>query len=133
MPRKARDVTDAELAILQLLWENPAATIREITDRLYPDGDAAAYGTVKKLLARLEAKGCVIRDDAEKVHRFQANVQRDDLVGRRLQDVVDSLCDGSWTPLLTHLVNADGLSKKQQKTLESLIDELEGDVVKGGK
>lgn len=126
MSRKPRDVTDAELAVLQVLWEDGSATIREITDRLYPDGGASEYATVKKLLARLEAKQCVTRNDDEKVHVFEAAIARDDLIGRRLQDVVDSLCDGSWSPLLTHLVNADRMTRKQQKLLEQLIDELDG-------
>lgn len=125
MPKKSRDVTDAELAVLQVLWKHKAATIREITDLLYPEGDASEYATVKKLLARLEVKACVSRDDSQKVHVFQAAIERDDLIGRRLQEVADSLCDGSWSPLLTHFVNADGLSRKQQRMLESLIDELE--------
>lgn len=125
MPRKPRDVTDAELSILQVLWDRETATIREITDLLYPQGDVSEYATVKKLLARLEAKGCVSRDDNHKVHVFRATVLRDDLIGRRLQEVVDSLCDGTWSPLLTQLVNAEGLTRKQQQMLDALIGDLE--------
>lgn len=125
MPRKPRDVTDAELAILQVLWERGEATIREITDVIYPDGDLSEYATVKKLAARLEAKGCVSRDNSQKAHVLRAVMDRDELIGRRLQDVVDSLCDGTWSPLLTQLVNAAGLTGKQQRMLDSLIDDLE--------
>lgn len=125
MPRKPRDVTDAELSVLQVLWDRESATIREITDLLYPRGNVSEYATVKKLLARLETKGCVARDDNQKVHVFRAAVQRDDLIGRRLQEVVDSLCDGTWTPLLTQLVNAEGLTRKQQQMLDALIGDLE--------
>ena len=44
------DVTDAELAVLQALWERGTATIRQLTDALYPGGGPAQYGTVQKLL-----------------------------------------------------------------------------------
>ena len=125
MPRKPRDVTDAELSILQVLWERGAATIREITDRLYPEGGVSEYATVKKLLTRLEDKECVTRDDSQKVHVIRATIERDELIGRRLQEVVDSLCEGTWSPLLTQLVNADGLTRKQQQMLNALIDDLE--------
>ena len=59
MPRTPRDVTETELAILQILWERRRATRRQITDVLYPGGDDAHYATVQKLLERLEAKGYV--------------------------------------------------------------------------
>ncbi len=64
MARTPHDVTDAELAILQLLWENREATIRYLTDSLYPHGGTAQYATVQKLLERLETKGFVRRDRA---------------------------------------------------------------------
>ena len=56
------DVTDAELAVLQVLWDEDATTIRQITDRVYRNGGASAYATVQKLLERLEDKQCVQRD-----------------------------------------------------------------------
>jgi hypothetical protein len=59
MGRKPRDVTDAELAILQVLWDRGSATIRALTDARYPPGGPSDYATVKKLLARLESKGIV--------------------------------------------------------------------------
>jgi predicted transcriptional regulator len=123
--KKLRDVTDAELAVLQVLWEQGAATVREITGRVYPSQSESDYATVKKLLARLEAKKCVRRDRSRSVHSFSARVGRDDLIGRRLQDVADALCEGSWTPLLTHVVGAQELTARQQQMLADLIDELE--------
>ena len=41
MPRTPHDVTDTELAILQVLWDQEAATIRRLTDALYPGGGPA--------------------------------------------------------------------------------------------
>src|SRR5262249_10192887 len=57
MARTPPDVTDAELAVLQVLWDRGPATIRELTPLLYPDVTDASYATVQKLLERLEAKG----------------------------------------------------------------------------
>ena len=56
MARTPQDVTDAELAVLQILWDGGAATIRQLTDVLYPGGGTAQYATVQKLLERLEAR-----------------------------------------------------------------------------
>src|SRR5437870_4599997 len=104
MARTPQDITDAELAILQVLWDEGAASIRQLTGALYPDGRVSHYATVQKLLERLEAKSCVRRDRSAAVHVFDAAVSREDLIGRRLQTMAEKLCGGSLTPLLTHLV-----------------------------
>lgn len=130
MARTAQDITDAELAVLEVLWDGGPATIRQITDILYPEGGAAHYATVQKLLDRLEGKDCVTRDRGQPVHRFQATIGRTELVGRRLQTVAEKLCGGSWTPLLTHLVQAGKLSSEDRKSLRMLIEELDEDAKK---
>ena len=121
MARNAQDVTDAELAVLQVLWARGATTIRRITEVVYPNDVQTQYSTVKRLLTRLEAKGLVQRDRNQAVHVFEAVVDRNELVGRRLKAVADSLCDGSISPLLIHLAKSEGLSEKQQRKLQSLI------------
>src|SRR5947209_6796426 len=125
MARNPQDVTDAELAILQVLWDEGPATIRRLTDVLYPAGGAAQYATVQKLLERLEAKGYVGRQRTGSAHLFSAAVPRDELIGRRLQDVAEKLCGGSLTPLLTHLVRTRRLSARERQELRDLIDELD--------
>tara|TARA_R110002111_G_scaffold2705_3_gene17911 strand:+ start:38045 stop:38437 length:393 start_codon:yes stop_codon:yes gene_type:complete len=124
MVRNSRDVTEAELNVLQVLWSQGLLTIRGITEILEPDRVDAYYSTVKKLLERLETKGFVQREAAGIAFIYEATVARDDLVGRRLQEVAETLCEGSLTPLLTQLAQHHDLSKKQQKVLMDLIDDL---------
>ena len=125
MNRNQGDVTDAELALLQALWEEGPATIRQLVERVYAQEGASVYATVQKLLERLEAKGCVVRDRSEPVHVFAAAINRDELIGRRLRAVADSLCGGSLTPLLTHLVEGGDLTAQDRQELRSLIDRLD--------
>jgi len=127
MARTPRDVTDAELALLQVLWDRGPATIRQLTETLN-DGQCSTgqYGTTQKLLDRLELKGFVSRDRGGPVHVFAAAVDREELIGRRLRDVAEKLCGGSLTPLLTHLVRTRRLSDRERRELRLLIDELEG-------
>lgn len=125
MGRILHDVTEAELAVLQKLWEHGAASIRQLADALYPGGTNTHYATVQKLLERLEAKRCVRRDRSGPVNVFEATVRRDDLIERRLQDVAESLCEGSRAPLLMHLVDPKRLSRREIQALRELIDELD--------
>jgi len=125
MARTPQDVTDTELAILQLLWDQGPATIRQLTDVLYPSGGTAHYATVQKLLERLEAKECVTRERRAAAHTFAAALDREELIGRRLESMAEKLCGGSLTPLLTHLVRTQRLSSQERQNLRTLIDELD--------
>src|SRR5436305_12051868 len=125
MARTLQDVTDAELGVMPDLWEGGPATIRKLTDRLYPAGGVAQYATVQKLLDRLESKGYVRRDRSASVHVFAATVARQDLIGRRLKAIADKLCGGSLTPLLSHLIQSRPLSSAERRSLRLLIEELD--------
>ncbi len=126
MARPARDITESELSVLRILWDRGPATIRQLTDVLYPRGAAAAqYATVQKLLDRMEAKGYVARDRSLYVHVFAAALDRDELIGRRLRSLAETLCDGSMTPLLTHLARAKDLTDADRLALRAIIDEPE--------
>jgi len=124
MARAAQDVTDAELAVLQVLWERGTATRRQLTDVLYPDGGPAHYTTVQKLLERLELKGHVKSGRGDGVRTFRATVDRDRLISRRLQDVAEKLCGGSLTPLLMNLVRAQALTPRELHELQELVRQL---------
>jgi predicted transcriptional regulator len=126
MARTPRDVTDAELAILQVLWEQGPANRRQITDVLYPGGGPSHYTTVQKLLERLESKGHVRRTAGEGRLTFAATVTREELISRRLLDVAEKLCGGSLTPLLMNLVQAKPLTPAEIAELRALIDEAGG-------
>jgi BlaI family penicillinase repressor len=121
--RPAEDVTDTELAILQVLWEKGQANRRQITDILYTGGGESHYATVQNLLGRLERKGFVRRVRAGNVLVFAATVDRDELIRRRLQGVADKLCGGAMAPLVMNLVRAQPPSEKDIEHLYVLLRE----------
>jgi BlaI family transcriptional regulator, penicillinase repressor len=125
MSRIVQDLPDAELAVLQKLWELGPATIRQLTDALYPDGTGVHYATVQKLLERLEAKACVARDRSTWAHIFRAAIGRDEFIGRRLEAVAERLCGGSITPLLTNLVRSKKLTPRERREIRKLMEEME--------
>lgn len=125
MARPIQDVTDAELSVLQALWEQPRTTIRKLAEALYPKGGSAQFATVQKLLERLEAKGFVRRDRDQSPQQFEAVVSRDQLIGRRLRMLAEELCDGSLVPMLTNLVRNQKLDERERNELRSIIDQLD--------
>lgn len=125
MKRSRSNVTDTELAVLKLLWQDGPATIRRLTDELYPGGATAHYATVQKLLERLQAKSFVKRRREGRVHVYEAAVERPELIATRLKETADKLCDGSLTPLLTQLVSSRELSEEDRAALRELLERFE--------
>jgi predicted transcriptional regulator len=136
MARDKQDITEAEMAVMQVLWrkaDSPptgpgitGASTRQIADEIYGErAGVAQYATVQKQLERLEAKGFVQRDRTLFVHLFSASVGRDELVGRRIREMADKLCEGSLAPVLSHLFKAKPLTERERQELRALIDDAD--------
>jgi BlaI family transcriptional regulator, penicillinase repressor len=118
-------ITDAELRVMEELWNLGQASIRDLRDALYPDGGASKFATVQKLLSRLAAKRLVRRRKDEAIWVFRATIGRDELIGGELRRVADRLGGASLTPLLTHLIEAGDLTAQDRARLRRLLDEPE--------
>ncbi len=129
--RRDRDVTGAELSILQVLWDEGAVTVRRLSDRLYPSGGPSAHTTVHKLLERLEAKGYVRRDRSGPVQVIVAVVSREALIDQRAQALADALCGGSLVSLLNHLVDPRRLRAQDRKELHKFFNRLDRETGRG--
>ncbi len=131
MARKAQDVTEAELAILEQLWAVGPLSVKTIAATLYGEATTSTTATVQKLLGRLESKGCVARDPSVWPRLFGASIDRNELISRRLQNTADELCEGSLGPLLTHLIKISTLSRSDRSQLQSMLDEMQGNTKRG--
>ncbi len=117
----ASNVSETELAMLQVLWERGEATRRQVADKLYPGGGESHYATVQKLLERLEKKGFVRHDRRDGVLVFEVTVDRDEFIRRRLQELAEKFCGGSMTPLVMTLVQSQRLSAAEVEELYSFL------------
>lgn len=119
--RPAEDVTETELAILQVLWDRGETTRRQIADVLYPGGSEVHYATVQNLLGRLDRKGYVRSTREGNVLIFSAIVDRDELIRRRLQGLADKLYGGALAPLVMNLIRSQPLSQRDVDDLYSFL------------
>jgi BlaI family transcriptional regulator, penicillinase repressor len=119
----AEDVTNTELAILQVLWDQGETTRRRVADVVYPGGSEAHYATVQNLLGRLERKGFVRSNREGNVVVFTAAIDRDELIRRRLQGLADTLCGGAAAPLIMNLFRSQPLSAAEVEQLYTFLRE----------
>ena len=82
-------VTDAELAVLKVLWARGPLTAKAITEAVYPDGAESEFATVHSFLQRLERKGLVARDRSAFVHVFSATASQAEVLGQELKTLVE--------------------------------------------
>lgn len=115
-------LANAELAVMDLLWQNDRLTARDIREQLYPDATKAQHGTVQRLLQRLEDKGYVERDRSLPVHLFAAAISRQTYAGQQLESLADKLTAGSFAPLITHLVEEKRISAEEIERIRAILD-----------
>lgn len=132
MGRTLPNVTEAELAVLQLLWERGPSAVRQVADALYPGGGPSEYATAHRLLERLEGKDYVTREKAEGVYVFRAALDREAVLGQQLEALVERVCGGSLRPLLSTLVKSKRLTAEELRGLLEIV-EKESRSKKSGK
>ena len=114
---------EVEKEVLKVLWDLGPSSIRAINRELGARGRRLAYTTVSTHLLRLSNKGFVESDSAVMPHIYRASVSRDDLLGRRLREAADDLCDGDAVPLVLALVQGHRFSAEELARFQSLLDE----------
>jgi BlaI family transcriptional regulator, penicillinase repressor len=115
-------VTDAELAVLKVLWQGGPQTAKAITEAIYPGGAESEFASVHSFLQRLERKGLVTRDRSSAAHVFSAAASRAEIAGSELEALVDRLGERSIAPLIMQLVEKKRLSKKEAAEIKKVLD-----------
>ncbi|MDE0938134.1 MAG: BlaI/MecI/CopY family transcriptional regulator [Mariniblastus sp.] len=120
-----KKLTNAELSVMELIWDAERLTARQILEQLYDDSKKSQHGTVQRLLQSLEEKGFVERDRSLGVYLFSALISRQAYGGLQLESLAQRLTGGSIAPLLTHLLDERKLGKVEIKRLRKLLKEAQ--------
>ena len=115
-----------ELRIMETLWTNGQASIRELQEA-FPEKDRPAYTTIQTTVYRMEAKKAVRR--AKKVgnfHIFEPAVSRT-AAQRRLIDDLLALFGGRSQPVMAHLIESGKLTLADVKEAEKTLRKLENE------
>lgn len=116
-------LANAELAVMELLWDESRLTARKIRETLYPDASKAQHGTVQRLLQRLEEKGFVARDKSLPVHLFSPAFSREAYASGQLESLTAKLTGGSIAPLITHLIEHEKITPEEIRRLRRILRE----------
>jgi predicted transcriptional regulator len=117
--KEPRKPTDAELAILRVLWTRGPSTVRDVFDAL---GGGGAYTTVLKLLQIMTDKGLVQRDDTARTHVYQAAYSEDQTQKQLVSDLLDRVFDGSAARLVLQALEAGRTTPGELAEIRRLLD-----------
>lgn len=125
MPRKrSLTLTDAELRLMDLLWDRGALTVAQAVEAL-PEDDKVAYSTVLTTLRILEQKGYVRHQEQGRAYVYEAIVAREQARRKTLRRVIGQFFDGSPADLVLNVVEHEELTAEEIERLKELIERRE--------
>ena len=122
MPPNAPLPTDAELAILRVLWAHGSATVREVQDHLDSD---QGYTTVLKHLQIMLDKGLVTRDESGRAHVYASTVDEADTQRRLVDDLLDRAFGGSAQQLVMRALSTEDVTRDELEQIRDLLAQID--------
>ena len=119
----AERISDAEHAVMEVLWDASPLTAQEVAERVDP-ARAWSANTVKTLLGRLLAKAAVAYQEDGRRYLYRPVVERGDYVAGESRRLIDRLFGGRLTPLVAHLAERDDLTADDIAEIETLLKAL---------
>jgi len=114
--------TDAELAILGVLWERGPSTVRQVHEVLADTRDTG-YTTTLKLMQIMADKGLVKRNETERTHVYSAVAGEEQTQRQLVKDLVDRAFGGSAAALVLRALSADDSTDAELKEIRKMIDD----------
>ena len=122
----SESISEAESAVLAVLWEKGAATAEDVLAALAEPRDWQE-STVKTLLGRLLKKGAVHARKDGRRFIYSPALAREEWLSRESESLLNRLFGGRVAPLVAHFSRHRKLSKRDIRELKRLVEELEGE------
>lgn len=124
MKKQERQLTDAELEIMQVVWELGSCTVRQVHEHLN-QRRSLAYTTVMTMMGILEDKGHLARTKEGRAYLYEPVRPKSQVIAGMVDDFVGKVFEGSARPLVLGLIKDRKLSKKDIEEIARLIEEAE--------
>ena len=118
-----RKPTDAELAILRVLWTRGPSTVRQVAEAMDRE---AGYTTLLKLLQIMTEKRLVVRDESARTHIYQAAYTQEQTERQLVTDLLDRVFDGSAAKLVLQALASNKASPEELDEIKKLIASKSG-------
>lgn len=121
MSKKDMHITEAELEILQVLWQHDGTTVKQVHEELTQNREARYTTTLKQMQVMYE-KGLLSRDDSRRQHIYYPEVDRKKVQRKFMDKMMNTLFSGSASELV---LNALGNYKTSAEELDAIKEMIE--------
>lgn len=115
--------TDAELAILQIVWNRGPSTVREVHSALRDR--QTGYTTTLKQMQVMTDKGLLKRDERYRSHVYEARIPREQTQLRLTKTLLARAFDGSAKDLVVGALSSQPISRTELAEIRELLDRFE--------
>src|SRR5579862_336914 len=121
--RRSSTLTEAELRLMEVLWQKEQATVAEVTAALPPP--PIAYNSVLTTMRILERKGYVAHEEAGRAFIYRPLVAREEAAGHAVGHLLSRFFDNSAGTLALRLIETERPSDTELSRLRALIEQYE--------
>jgi len=121
---KANKPTDAELEILNILWEHGPCTVKFVNEKINEKKDTG-YTTTLKLMQIMVEKGILQRERESRSHIYSAAYKRTDTQLNMINKLAKSMFDGSSVQLAMRALGNSNASKEELEEIKMLLKKIE--------
>ncbi len=117
--------TDAELEILQILWESGPSSVRSVNEKINLSKSNVGYTTTLKIMQIMAEKGLLTRDTTKRQHIYSAAMPRETIEKGVVKKVIERVFQGSAKGLIMQALNQEKTTAVELKEIKSLIEKIE--------
>ncbi len=120
MSKRTHELTEAEWAIIQTVWDHepvPAPTVQELLE----EQRGWSYSTVKTLMDRMVKKGLLTTERIRNLMLYTSAITRKEAQSKEILKTLKRAFEGAMTPMMQFLLESDHLSHSELDELEAMI------------
>lgn len=123
---RSSDITQSEIVIMNVIWENKKATLRTIMDAVC-EKTAWSKHTIISFLKRMEKKNLIEVVSTQPVRVYSPLIEKDSTLKGKTTSIINQIYNGDLSLLVSNMVSTKDMSDKE---IEELISILESKKVK---
>jgi predicted transcriptional regulator len=120
-PSKSATLTDAELRLMDVLWQIGPSTVQQVLETL-PAKPALAYNSVLTTIRILEQKGYVEHKKDGRAHVYKPVVDRKQAQRTEIHHLVGRFFQNSHEELMLNLLEEQNIDAEELQRLRELLD-----------
>ncbi len=124
--RKAKRPTDAELVILNALWQQGPSTVRQVNLTLN-ETRRTGYTTTLKQMQVMTGKGLLTRDESRRPQVYRPAFSQEKTRRQLVEHLMDGAFGGSVSKLVLQVLRTKDVSARELSRVEALLNKLEGE------